>query len=534
MKAVDNLKKIPVIKFIHDKDTGEKYYETSLFYYDKILKLARFHGYDVSITEFVDKVKSRLQEKTERIQKQRDNVQFSSPLWTDEKESLILPFQAKAINTIFAAKRFLLGDDMGAGKTAIALGIICYGFDEDYNKALIVVPNRIKYQWKSEIQKFTKINESEIGIVDLNAKKEYICPIEGNLADFRCAKCRSCKKFEKCKRRKYDTRYMLRKQLESQRIIICNYEILDKLKDKLISGGFDIMILDEATRIKNMNTKVCKAVMEIRKNLDESAIVVPMSGTFIENKLEEIYPAMFLVNKHIFGDFGTFKRRYMEFDYWGNVVGYKKQKFLKRIIDKWIIRRSIAEVWKERPPLVETTKVCEMTKEQRKIYDDAFEGVLKNISDLETQNKINFAEIGALINYLLQICDSAETLDSKKKESGKLDVLKEIVSEEIASNHKVLIFSFFANKVIPIIKREMKKYGKCLVITGNTKPEEAEVIKNKFNKKKKYRFLICSDSMAYGANLQSARYVINFDLPWNPAKLDQRIRRVYRKGLSKS
>jgi SNF2 family DNA or RNA helicase len=156
--------------------------------------------------------------------------------------------------------------------------------------------------------------------------------------------------------------------------------------------------------------------------------------------------------------------------------------------------------------------------------------MLSDLKDKTKESKVNMADVGALLNYLIQICDTTETMDPEIRESGKIEVLKEIVSEEIARRHKVVLFSFFGNKVVPIIVRELSKFGKCYKITGKTKPEEAEKIKKRFKRSEEARFLVCSDAMAYGANLQEARYVINFDLPWNPARIDQRIRRVYRRG----
>jgi SNF2 family DNA or RNA helicase len=259
-----------------------------------------------------------------------------------------------------------------------------------------------------------------------------------------------------------------------------------------------------------------------------------MSGTFIENKIDEIFPPLSLVAPGVLGKFHNFKNNYLIFDYWGKIVGIRNEKRLKKLIKPYIIRRSIDEVWKDRPPLVENTRVCEMTPKQRKFYEDAKVGALRELENKDTEHKINVAEIGALLNYLIQICDTTETMDAEIKESGKIDVLKDIVSDEISSKHKVVLFSFFANKVIPILLRELSPFGKCLVITGNIEAEEAERRKQRFMRCDDIRFLLCSDSMAYGANLQAARYVINFDLPWNPAKIEQRIRRVYRKGQTKS
>jgi SNF2 family DNA or RNA helicase len=111
----------------------------------------------------------------------------------------------------------------------------------------------------------------------------------------------------------------------------------------------------------------------------------------------------------------------------------------------------------------------------------------------------------------------------------------DILEEEIGGEDKVLIFSRFANRVVPHIISTLKKYDKggVVSITGKVPPAESNAIMQHFKDSNKARFLVCSDALAYGANLQVARHVINFDLPWNPARLDQRIARVYRRGQTK-
>lgn len=531
IEVIDQLKTIPVIKFT--KENGEKFYESSIFHLKSIYELANKKSYEVYVTDTLSQVYSRFLKRMAAIQKAKENTSFSSSLWTDDPNFKVLDYQAKAINVSLRARRFLIGDDMGLGKTLVAMGTICKAFEDGYKRAIIFCPSRIKYQWKNEILKFTKILEDDISIIDLHT--DLPCPLGKTDRHFaRRDPCRDCEREKKCKNEKHNTTCRVKRQLNEGRIVIMNYDLIDRTKEEILDAGFDIIIFDEATRFKNWQAAVTKAVIKIGKELPQDTIILPMSGTFIENKIEEIYPPLCLVNKGILGEFYNFKNNYLICDFWGKVTGIRNEKKLKKLIDPWIIRRSIDEVWTDRPPLIEVEKVCEMTKVQRKIYEDAKAGMLKELDNKSAEDKINMAEIGALLNYLIQICDGVEAMDPLIKESGKLDTLKEIVEEEIARRHKVLIFSFFANKVIPFLEREMSEYGKCLVITGKTNPELAEKYKQRFINSPDYKFLICSDSMSYGANLQIARYVINYDLPWNPAKIDQRIGRVYRKGQTKS
>lgn len=525
-KLVDNLRGMPVITAVPDR---KNQYLTFIHHLNKLRKICLQSNIRLFISEKTLIAEQVYKNKLKRIENAKLNTDFKSDLWTDDETKKVLPYQAQAINVCLEAKRYLVGDDMGLGKTVEAIGTICKSIEDGYNKFLIICPNRLKYQWKNEILSFTKLEENKISVFDSN--KDFICPLGiTNTLNLRTLCCKNCDRNEKCKRERYDPLVRFRSQIADKLIAIVNFEIIDRFKDIIMGQHFQGLFIDEASRVKNVKAITTKALVKIVEDMPKDKLVIPMSGTFIENKIDEIYPSLTFVHKGLLGEYHSFQNNYLVRDYFGNVVGHRNENRLKKIINSWIIRRSVDEVWKDRPPLIETTEVCPMTETQRKIYLDAREGMLAELKDKSKQNKINMAEIGALLIYLIQICDSTETVDPEIKESGKIEVLKDKVENDIAQRHKILIFSFFANKMIPIIIREMEKYGKCLSITGKTGPEKAEKIKKKFTEIEDYKFLICSDSMAYGANLQAARYVVNFDLPWNPAKIDQRIRRVYRKG----
>lgn len=527
-KMLDNLKKLPVIKF----EKKIKAHVTSIYHLDRLYDICAQNGWDVYVTDVLDEYHFRFKSKLKRILKARENTEFSSPLWSDDPDKKVRSYQAQAINVVIEAKKYMEGDDMGLGKTIVGIGVICKAFDLDYTRALVVVNNRLKYQWKEQILSFTKIKEEDVSVID-SSKNVFQCPLNlTDKADFRSSPCRGCHKASQCKEDRDDPDLNWRKQLSKGRIVICNYESLDKMKDAIIKAGFDIFIYDEATRMKNAGSSMAKAGIKITNSSPFHSIVLPMSGTFIENRLEEIFPPFAIMDKRILGEYYAFKNRYLVFDFWGKCIGTKNEKKLKKIIDSHVIRREVDEVWKDRPPLIEILRSCPMEEQQRKIYENAKEGVLKGLADKKMSNKINMAEIGALLNYLMQICDTPETIDPKTKVSGKINALKDLILEEINPKYKVIIFNFFGNKVIPILEREIKalKVGGVVVITGKTKQTKGEELKQKFMKDPNCRFLICSDAMSYGANLQCARYVVNFGIRWNPAVMDQRVRRAYRIG----
>ena len=528
LAAIDTFRKIPVIKF----NKTYKRYESSIYYYDFIKKLVFKEGWNLYVTRKLDTYYKRFRHKRKRIVAAAKDKSFYSKYWTKDKSRQVKPFQAQAINVCLEAKKYLIGDDMGLGKTIEALGVICKAFENGCERVLIVVLNRLKYQWADEIKDFTTFKDKDISVVDSGVTIGCLTG-EVEKLNLRNSICKECKFKNRCLKLRQNGQEKRKYQFKQGKIVICNYEIIDKSKHFIVKQGFKVFVLDEASKIKNRKALVTKAVLHIRRNVPNYGYFIPMSGTFIETSLEDLWGPFSFADRRILGDHYNFKNRYLLFDHFGTVVGYRREKELKKIISPHIIARPIEKVWKDRPPLTETTRVCEMTKLQREIYNEARDGVLQKLKDLEKQQKINRANILPLMNYLIQICDTTETQDKEIRQSGKLDVLKDIIENEIHPRHKIIIFSFFANKVIPVINREIKPYGKSVMIVGGLKSKVFEQRKNKFNKNKNIRFAVCSDSMAYGQNMQTATYIINMDLLWNPAKMIQRLRRVYRIGQTK-
>jgi SNF2 family DNA or RNA helicase len=110
-------------------------------------------------------------------------------------------------------------------------------------------------------------------------------------------------------------------------------------------------------------------------------------------------------------------------------------------------------------------------------------------------------------------------------------MLIDMIENEIPKKLKIVIFSKFAYLVIPHIVESLRKFAPISVVTGKTK--DSDLVLKKFKNSKIHRILVCSDAIKYGINLQCANYVINFDMPWNPAIVAQRIARCYRKGQEK-
>lgn len=513
---------------------GRKY-KTSPYEFKRLVKTCKDKGYELSVTPKL----SRYMKRFNRLKKIRNRAEIDLPLayWTDDKELQPLDYQITAIKKALIHKRFLIADDMGLGKTIQAIGLITESYAiNGHTKFLIVVPNRLRMQWKNEILRFTKFKDDDVTILD---EDEWVCHTgEKNTFGRKNNVCVGCRYYNDCNYLKSETtEARRRRQIKEAFILITNYEKLNPYRDIIINSKYKVIIMDEASRLKNPSTLMTRAANNIIKKMEMDSIVVPMTGTPIENRLEELYSLITLVDNRIFGSVHCFNARYLITDYYGKVVAYNNKKEFKAKVMPKIIRRTIDEVWKQRPPLVNSIESCEFSPYQKKIYEDAREGVLSAIADLEKARKINMMNLAPLIATLLTVCGTVKSIDpntTNKGHSCKINVLKEMLLNDIEEHEKVVVFSKFSNKVMPYILEEllMMRIGRILCVKGGVKDSD-EVIQE-FKNNTKCRVLLASDAFSYGKNIQFANRVVNFDLPWNPAVLEQRIRRVYRRGQEKT
>ena len=518
---------------VYDKKVRR--YKASIYEFDALYEFCDKYRIEFHVTEKLYRYYKKFVRRINRLVDAKKNKEFNLDLWTDNKECKLLPYQCKAANAAVLSRRFLIGDEMGVGKTPESIAVMLKAF-QDYDKstALIVCPTRVQHQWKQEIEKFTKLDMTSIEVFD-----EMKC-VTNATDKFRANRviCKACKNFKQCKKNKDSVKYRRRMQIKGSKILIVGYEGMKANVDFMINKQYGVVIFDEATKIKNYNTQNTRAARRLVQALPFDSFVLALSGTFIENRLEELYVISDIIDDRLYGPYCNFKNTYLSLDFWGHVIGYRNQKEFKNRLKNIIIRRTVDKVWKDRPPIVVMTRECPMGKGQEKIYAQTREGVLQDIKDAEKAKQINNAMLATLMGYLLQVADTVKAIDPEyngKDHSSKISILSEILSEEVPRKDKVVIFSRFAYKVIPHIVEAIGKLklGNVGCIVGKNKAQAPGIIKS-FCNDPKMRFLVCSDTLAYGANLQMAQHIVNFDLPWNPAIVDQRVARVYRRGQKRT
>ncbi len=413
-------------------------------------------------------------------------------------------YQEEGVLHLTFGRRAMLADDMGLGKTvqAIAAATLLKQL-RDIQRVLIVCPASLKHQWAREIRRFTSLS---------------VQVIEGN----------------QIQRRK------LYRDLQFFNII--NYELVRFDEAQIIQREFDLVILDEAQRIKNWRTKTADKVKRLR-----SPYAFVLTGTPLENRLDELYSVFQFIDPTILGPLWRFNQRYYETERRPSgsykVLGYKNLDELRRRISPYVLRRVREEVLLDLPERIDSNFFVEMTGPQWKAYEEYETHVARLMAKAKrmplTPEEHNML-LGCLVKMRL-ICNALALHDpeikpqDREKTAPKLRELREILGEEVASNgHKAILFSQWTG-MLNLTEPVLEKLGLGWVkLTGDVPSKKRGALIEQFFADPQCKVFLSTDAGGVGLNLQAASMVINLDLPWNPAVLDQRIARAHRHGQTKT
>ena len=388
----------------------------------------------------------------------------------------------------------ILADDMGLGKTLQALTVLEKAKEEDGQMpTLVICPTTVVFNWESEIQKFAP------GL--------------------------SCLKLSGADRKQ------LFKEIPNYDVVITSYALVRRDIEKLKNINFRYIILDESQNIKNAMSQTAQAVKKLTAQHK-----LALSGTPIENKLEELWSVFdFLMPGFLF-NVAEFNHRYV------NPIMERQdktvEKRLKLQIYPFILRRMKRDVAKDLPDKVENIAYCELTDEQKDFYLQVLDSTKEELFKSIEQNgleKSRLSIFSALLR-LRQICCHPRLYDKENikniTSSGKFEKLKVLLEEIISEGHRILLFSQFVD-MLDIIKAWLEREGiPYEYLTGKTKDRQGAV--ERFNSTPSIPiFLISLKAGGTGLNLTGADYVIHYDPWWNPAVEDQATDRAYRIGQTK-
>ncbi|CDO95862.1 unnamed protein product [Kluyveromyces dobzhanskii CBS 2104] len=436
----------------------------------------------------------------------------------------------------------LLADEMGLGKTLMTITLLWTLLKQTPNptlvnqrgvslvgsisKAMIVCPVTLIGNWKKEFKKWLPMNK--IGVLTLHSRNS---TTEDKA---------QVKNFLKVPR--------------TYQILIVGYEKLLSIQGELQNNKdkLDLLVCDEGHRLKNKHSKVLKVLQSL--DIDKKII---LSGTPIQNDLEELYTIIDFINPGILGSSERFKKEYIlpitrsrdvNAKMNGRIVdqGRAKSDELIEMTKRCILRRTNELLHQYLPPKTDLIIFCKPTIEQI----DAFQNIL-------SQSGLNFASMTfnsslGLITAFKKICNSTRLISSDpycegklsqlrttgysdKGISGKLRVLLSLLHElRSRTEEKVVIISNYT-QTLDIIEGHCCSEGYTFSrLDGSTATKNRDQIVTSFNNDKSiFVFLLSAKSGGVGLNLIGASRLVLFDNDWNPSIDLQAMSRIHRDGQIK-
>lgn len=407
----------------------------------------------------------------------------------------LYPYQQDGMLHLAFGERTLLADEMGLGKTVQAVAA-CELLRQlrGIERVLVVSPASLKAEWEEQIAKFTGLTTKVVWGSRQNRLKAY---------------------------------------QEKSFFYLTNYEqaradIADI--NRLVAP--DVVILDEAQRIKNWQTLTAQKIKQLA-----SPYAFVLTGTPLENRIDEVYSITQFLDPAIFGPLFRFNREFYELDGNGRPGGLKNLPELHRRLRPIMLRRRKDEVEEQLPERTVKNYFVRMEPEQRVRYGE-LEAQVARLIAIAKRRPLSPAELEKLqrlLSCMRMVCDTPFILDPGCRICPKLGELAEILDDVLSGgDSKVIVFSEWARmlELVRDLAGEMK-VGFAWH-TGSVPQQKRRAEINRFKQDPNCRLFLSTDSGATGLNLQAANMVINLDLPWNPAKLEQRIARAWRKHQTRA
>ncbi len=402
----------------------------------------------------------------------------SAPL-PDDLQAELRGYQREGVDWLAFLRRAelgaLLADDMGLGKTLQALCAV-------QGRTLVVAPTSVLQNWATEAARFRP------GLK--------VCVYHGT-------------------RRELD---------EEADLIVTSYALLRLDLERLQSIEWDTVVLDEAQAIKNPGSQVARAAYRL-----EAKWRLAMTGTPVENRVEELWSQLHFLNRGLLGGRSDFQERYARPVAAGDQAALER---LRRRVRPFVLRRLKREVAKELPPRTDVVLRCELGREEQAVYDAVRAATQQEVVSRLGKKQSVIAILEALLRLRQAACHSALVPGQEGRFDGpsaKLRLLMETLDEALAEGHKALIFSQWTSlldRVEPVLKERGVSFVR---LDGSTRDRGAVVEKFQSDDGPPV-MLISLRAGGTGLNLTAADHVFLLDPWWNPAVEDQAADRAHRIG----
>ena len=396
-------------------------------------------------------------------------------------------YQVRGALFLACRGRSILADDMGLGKTVQTLAAVeLLVRERGIARVLVVAPASVKHQWAGEIRRFTN---------------RAVTVMEGSAEE-------------------RDAGYA-----EPTFYRLVNYEQVVRDRDALNAWKPDVVVLDEAQRIKNWEAKTSQEVKKLK-----SRYAFVLTGTPLENKLEELYSIVSFVDERRFGPAFQFLQDHRVLDDDGKLVGYRKLDKIRERLEPILLRRTRAEVLTQLPPRTDNTVFVELDDAQRIAYDER-KTALARLLGKSALTDLDRKRVLASLVQLRTICNGLAD-DEGNLVGPKLDEFAELLPELLqADDHrKIVVFSQWETMLTVAARVAEKSAVGHVVLHGGLSGLQRKEVLDRFRTDDRCRIFFSTDAGGVGLNLQFADTVVNLEPPWNPAVLEQRIARVHRMG----
>ncbi|MFW5875879.1 MAG: DEAD/DEAH box helicase [Myxococcota bacterium] len=388
----------------------------------------------------------------------------------------------------------VLADDMGLGKTLQTIAHLAIEKAEGRLDvpALVVAPTSLVGNWEREIRKFAPGLRTVL--------------MHGN------------------------GRHSRWRHLPEADVVITSYPLLVRDEDRFAEHRFHVLILDEAQTIKNPQSQAHRAVRGV-----DATHRLCLSGTPLENHLGELWSLMDFLNPGLLGGDRWFRGWYQQpIERQGDE---DRLQALRAQIAPYVLRRLKSEVARELPPKTELYRPVELAGKQRELYESIRVSAHAQVRQVIQRKGLSAATVSILdaLMKLRQVCCDPRLVRMEAarfvQQSSKYQMLMELLEQQLAGGHRVLVFSQFA-RMLGLISQGLGERGVGhLTLTGATQHRQRVV--EAFEQGDADVFLISLKAGGTGLTLTGADTVVHYDPWWNPAVQDQATDRAYRIGQTR-
>jgi SNF2 family DNA or RNA helicase len=386
------------------------------------------------------------------------------------------PYQRQGVNWLSFLREHglnaLLADDMGLGKTLQAICLIS-------GRTLVVAPTSVIHSWRDQILRFRpKLSVSL-----------YHGP----------------------------SRLLSR----DSDVTITTYAVLRLDIEKLLENSWDMIVLDEAQTIRNPDSQVARAAYRL-----EAQFKVSLSGTPVENSLEDLWSQFYFLNRGLLGSRREFEEGVARAVRAADVEASMR---LRRRVTPLILRRLKRDVAKELPPKTEVVLACELNGEERTLYEAVLGSSRSELIERLEQGESMFSVLEVLLRLRQACCHPALLPGQSASSSSKVEMLVESLATSIEQEHRALVFSQWTS-LLDLVEPHLLSHGISFSRIDGSTLNRAELVEQFQRTDGPQVMLLSLKAGGLGLTLTAADHVYILDPWWNPAVEDQAADRAYRIG----